>query len=968
MCNKTRRLIPQVEFLLSGWGIIIIGLMIFCLYFASRYNYLLFHSLIELFSIIISWSVFIIILNAYKWMNNRYLFVLGAALAAAGCLDLVHLLSYKGMNLFPEYDSNLPTQLWIAARYLLSLSMFFAILFYKATPSQAVPPTDNQQTKLRFSFESTVVALYSVIVILLMISIFQHQFPVCYIEGQGMTPFKKTSEIMVNLILLASLAVLWGKRAYFNRRLLTLIIAATIISIFSGLAFTIYVDVYDFYNMIGHFGKLVVFYLIYLAVIEAGLQRPYGSLFKSLSQQTTALQKSEEQHRLLIQNLHSGVVVHGSDTEILLVNQEASRLLGLSKEQMQGKVVTDPDWYFFKEDGNQLLPEEYPVSVTIATGQSLKNLLFGINRPDTGDIVWVLVNTYPEFDDNQQLIQIVVSFIDITKRKLSDESIKRNAAKQNTMLTNIADVIAIMDQNGIIQYKSPNIETIFGWLPEDLVGLSGFETVHPDDLERIQQEFTSLLDAGNNTTSIEFRYRCKDGSYLPVQLAAVNLIHSPDIQGVLLNYHDITNQKQAEEKEQAVQIELQQLLKETERSRQVLLSLLEDQKQAETEKEMIQSQLLQAQKMESVGRLAGGMAHDFNNKLGVIMGYTESALAKIPPHQVGHQELQAILNASERSADLIQQLLAFARQQVVSPRILNLNETISDMLIMLKRMIGENIELVWRPAADLKTVMIDPSQVDQVMANLLVNARDAIPGVGKIVVETDQVIINEVENNKYQGMAAGEYTLLTVSDTGSGMDEETLAHIFEPFYTTKEVGKGTGLGLSTTFGIIKQNNGNIYASSQLGEGTTFKIFLPSSGAEVIPTSIKEKESTAQKGNETILMVEDEEELLELGMDALEDFGYTVLGATTPAKALQLVREYSGSLDLVISDVVMPEMNGKDLVNQIHLINPDLKCLFMSGYTADIIADFGKLDEEIFFIQKPFLLKDLAEKVRRILEN
>ena len=351
----------------------------------------------------------------------------------------------------------------------------------------------------------------------------------------------------------------------------------------------------------------------------------------------------------------------------------------------------------------------------------------------------------------------------------------------------------------------------------------------------------------------------------------------------------------------------------------------------------------------------------------MIMGRAETALAKTADDQESFQDLLEILKASERSAELIRQLLAFARKQVANPRILNLNDTIGAMLKMLRRVIGEDIELVWHPGSGLKAVRMDPSQVDQVLVNLLVNARDAISGVGRVIIETGNCTLSEAQGVQAAGLPGGEYVQLAVSDTGSGMDRETLSHLFEPFFTTKEVGKGTGLGLATIFGITKQNQGGITVSSEPGKGSTFTIYLPCTAVEIeemMPPV--EKTGKASRGSETILLVEDEEALLQLGVDTLGDLGYFVLAANTPIEALRLVDEYDGEIQLLITDVVMPEMNGKELAHQILSRQPKVKCLFMSGYTADIIAENGVLEDGVFFIQKPFPLKDLAEQVRQAL--
>ena len=390
-------------------------------------------------------------------------------------------------------------------------------------------------------------------------------------------------------------------------------------------------------------------------------------------------------------------------------------------------------------------------------------------------------------------------------------------------------------------------------------------------------------------------------------------------------------------------------------------------RQAEMEKEKLQEQLLQAQKTESVGRLAGGVAHDFNNMLGVILGYAEFAMTEISPEKKCFHALQEISKAARRSANLTNQLLAYARKQIVIPIVLDLNDTVSSMFNMLQRLLGEDIDMLWRPASHLWQIKVDPSHIDQIMVNLLVNARDAIDTQGKIMIETDNVVLGEADYAHYIELTPGEYVLLTVRDNGGGMDRETLANIFEPFYTTKEVGKGSGMGLATVYGIVKQNMGNIYVYSEPGQGTTFKIYLPRAEAEAAPSITVEKEETTVCGTETVLLVEDEESLLDLLKDTLEELGYFVLAANTPNDALRLAKEHHGEIRLLISDVVMPGMNGQVLAEQVKVICPRLKCLFMSGHTSDIIAKHGVLEEDIHFIQKPFPLNDLAVKVRQTLK-
>jgi PAS domain S-box-containing protein len=392
-----------------------------------------------------------------------------------------------------------------------------------------------------------------------------------------------------------------------------------------------------------------------------------------------------------------------------------------------------------------------------------------------------------------------------------------------------------------------------------------------------------------------------------------------------------------------------------------------ERKQAEAEKAKLEGQLQQAQKMESVGRLAGGVAHDFNNMLGVIMGHTEMALMKVTPEHPLQSHLLEISKAAERSANLTRQLLAFSRKQTIAPRELDINETVSGMFKMLQRLIGEDIDLVWQPQEGIWPVLMDPSQLDQILANLCVNARDAILDVGKITIETANHVFDEDYCAHHPGFTVGDYVRIAISDSGCGMDKEMLTHIFEPFFTSKEFGKGTGLGLAMVYGAIRQNNGFINVYSEPGQGTTFSLYLPrlASKAELTTPTPRPAEP-APGGQETILLTEDEPVILEMTTTMLQMLGYTVLAANSPGEAIRLAQEHAGEIHLLMTDVVMPEMNGRDLATHLLSSSPQLKHLFMSGYTADVIAHHGVLDKGVCFIQKPFAMDTLAAKVRQAL--
>lgn len=402
-----------------------------------------------------------------------------------------------------------------------------------------------------------------------------------------------------------------------------------------------------------------------------------------------------------------------------------------------------------------------------------------------------------------------------------------------------------------------------------------------------------------------------------------------------------------------------------------IISDITDRKEAETAREELQGKLMQAQRLESVGLLAGGVAHDFNNMLGVILGNTELAAGELDPSHPVQAELQEIRGAAQRSANWTRQLLAFARKQDVAPRVLDLNLQITDSLKMLQRLIGENIALLWQPASALWSVAIDPSQVDQILTNLCVNAQAAIDGVGTVTVATKNVVVSEKLAASVPDGATGEHVCLMVRDTGRGMDAKTLGRIFEPFFTTKQMGQGTGLGLSTVYGAVRQNRGFIAVQSRPRQGTTFQIYLPrhideqprTDAVEPLPAPMSRRITA-----ETVLVVEDEPAMLKLASRMLVQQGYTVLGAGSPREAIRLAESGQHVVQLLLTDVVMPGMNGRDLAEALLRTYPGMRCVYMSGHTADIIARQQVLEDGVLLLEKPFTAARLATVVREALDR
>jgi two-component system cell cycle sensor histidine kinase/response regulator CckA len=393
-----------------------------------------------------------------------------------------------------------------------------------------------------------------------------------------------------------------------------------------------------------------------------------------------------------------------------------------------------------------------------------------------------------------------------------------------------------------------------------------------------------------------------------------------------------------------------------------------ERQRAEATQAKLEDQLRQAQKMESIGRLAGGVAHDLNNLLTVIRGYTDLLQAKIPAGDPQIEDLGQIRRASERATTLIRQLLAFSRQQILVPTVLDLNELVTNLNKMLGRLISEDITFTTVLQPGLWSIIADPGQIEQVIMNLVVNARDAMPTGGQLTIETSNVQFDDSYAKTHLEVPTGPCVMLTVTDTGHGMDKPTQARIFEPFFTTKEVGKGTGLGLATVYGIVKQSGGDILVYSEPGQGATFKIYLPANETTFKDFDVSPTPPVSRRGSETILLVEDEEMVRDLVRLALQNEGYTILEARHGSEALSLSGQHQGPIDMLMTDVIMPQMSGRELAERLTVLRPQMKMLFMSGYTDDAVVRHGLLTAEVEFLPKPFSLHSLASKVREVLDK
>jgi len=653
-------------------------------------------------------------------------------------------------------------------------------------------------------------------------------------------------------------------------------------------------------------------------------QRERKQHFERLYASEALLRANVERHSIILKAIGDAVIATDASGRVELLNQVAEELTGWSEAEARGRQL-DEVFQIISEETRSTV--ESPVIKVLKEGVvvGLANHTLLIGRD--GSECPIADSGAPIFDNQGNITGVVLVFRDQSEERRIENEMRESEERFRGFVENAHDVVYSLSPDGVITYISPNWTDFLGEGTQSPLGQSFDHLIHPDDLFLCRTFFEKTLTAGEKQTSPEYRVKHSDDSWR-WQVSSGSPVKDGDgqVTGFVGIARDVTEQVN------------------------------------------LRDQLLQSQKVEAVGQLAGGVAHDFNNMLGVILGNAELALTKLTADDPLFKRLNQIIDAAKRSAEVTRQLLAFARRQTVAPRVLDLNSSVGGMLEMLERLIGEDIDIAWRPNPDLWKVRIDPSQLDQVLANLCINARDAIGGVGKITIETGNAGFDEAYCANHHDVFPGEYVLLAVSDDGCGIEKELQAKIFEPFFTTKGVGKGTGLGLATVYGIVKQNKGFINVYSELDRGTTFRIYLPRQIGEVEEMIDCERSAIPSGGGETVLLVEDDQEILDLARTMLETHRYEVLAVSSPSEAIRLAQLKENAIHLMVTDVVMPEMNGRDLAGIIQALQPDMKVLFMSGYTANVIAHHGVLDEGVCFIQKPFSVAEFSTKVLQTLKG
>ena len=666
--------------------------------------------------------------------------------------------------------------------------------------------------------------------------------------------------------------------------------------------------------------------------ISSRLQALNCNLGLQLARQSDSLRHTEERFQRLFETMAQGVVYQDSDGTITAANAAAQRILGLSFDELTGRTSVDPSWHSIHEDGTPFPGAEHPAMVSLRSGRPVNGVVMGLSWPKSGEVRWILIDAIPEIrPGDEQPSGVFTTFTEITERKRFEQELQASEQRWQFALEGGGEGVWDWDMRSGDVLHSRKWLTMFGRDGESQSGplTEWLERVHPDEKEQLLNEMNRLRAGGTPAYRAEYRVRSADGGWRWVLARGQVVERSASGEPVrMIGTHvDITALKQADE-----------------------------------ERERLRAQFLQAQKMETIGRLAGGVAHDFNNLLTVINGYASLVSTSLPPGDPLRQAVEEIERAGERATGLVRQLLTFSRKEVAHREVLDLNELVRHMRNLLERMVGEDVRIETRYAAQPAPVLADRGQLEQVLMNLVVNARDAMPSGGTLAIEcsvTPKVGRCTICDER---IATGDYVGLAVRDSGSGMDEEVLEHLFEPFFTTKPVGKGTGLGLSVVHGIVTQNHGHISVESRPGEGTEFKVYFPLV-THIISTS-EPSRPAASRGSATVLLVEDEADVRRYVVRVLSAYGYKVIQASDATEALAKLA--SQAADILLTDVVMPGVSGPELAAQARLSCPGLCVLFMSGYSGDRLPDLNTVEADGGFIQKPFTPQELVARVADVL--
>jgi len=872
---------------------IIIGLILI-----SKYSFLLFHSIAELFSAVVAFGIFIIAWNSRHYLGNNYLHFLGIGFFFIGSIDLVHTLAYKGMGVFNTNGANLPTQLWITARYLESFSFLIAPMLFGR--------------KLR---NGIVTISYFIVTALLLLLIFKWQlFPDCFIEGRGLTPFKKISEYIISFILFISIILLKQHRNAFDRYIYRLLFFSIIITIGAELAFTLYISVYGISNFVGHILKVISFYLIYMAIIKKGLSQPFSLLFRNLKENEEELRTSDERFsRIFHADPNSLAVTNLNDEKYIEVNKGFTQTTGFTSEEAIGNT-----------------PIGLGLAVDTSYRKRISKELKYVGRFDNIEILYrhkkgelrngLIFGEIFEVGNKKYLLTVL---IDISKRKKAEEALKASEAKWRSLTQNLPDNIMTLDLEGNILFTN---HTISEQDKKTVMGKPIFDFVAKNHISIIKECFERVKISGKQD-EYEVQYFTKEGEEVILESRVAPIKDSGKVVAFTVSSRDVTVNRRLE------------------------------------------AQLQQTHQMEAIATLSGGIAHEFNNALAVVAGNVDLLCILLSEEKRIESQTKLIKKAIYRMASLSDQLLAYSGEGKYQEKNISLSQFIEDTLPIVRHSIDSSIHIDLDLAMDIPYVKADGTQLRMLLSAILKNSSEALNGNGIISITTKAGVINDELVKNHPNISPGPCVYLEIIDNGMGMDKETKEKIFEPFFSTKF--QGRGLGMAAVFGIVKNHNAAISIESDLGKGTKTRIWFPINediGKNINKKTTKNKKVGEEMTQATILVIDDEKAVLETNRNLLETLGYSVLSASTGKEAIDIVNANENHIDVAILDLILPDMAGKTIFTSLRDKIPDLKVILCSGYTIDgpaqEIMDLGAK----IFMQKPFSIKKLHSNIIELLDN
>jgi PAS domain S-box-containing protein len=944
----------------AALGVLLLSL----LYGISRYSYNLFHAIADGLSIVVAACAFLILWNSRRFKDNDYFMFVGIALVFFGLLDFVHLLGNKNMGIFPGFGNLGPT-FYIAGRYVFSISLLIAPLFIRRKLNIA----------LTFS-------VYGVVTFLILLSVlYWKAFPVCFVEGVGPTPFKVISDYITCLILAAAALYMLVNRPSFDPRVLRFIVCSIVLSIATGLTFTLYTDPFGVTNMVGHVFQIVSFYLIYLAIVETIVMKPQEIIFRrlklseetltenvreldrannELKREVTERKQIEEQLRYseerFIKAFRSNpaalAITNYNDGTIIDVNGSYERLMGYGRSELIGRKTMDFNIYLHPSARAEIL------QLLVDTGEAHDRDLT-LRRKDGQ-----LVDTIAAFETIavDGGMAILSSLTDVTDRKKVEKALEESEKQYRLLFAANPNPMYVFDEE-TFRFLAVNDAAVlhYGWSREEFLTMTVLDIRPPED-RRLALDTIHRYQGAHETAIGTYRHCRKDGTVMDMEITISSLTFAGR-PGRLCSMNDITDRKRMEEALLESRDQLEQRVEErTEELRDAYLRLQEETK----EREQAQAQLRQAQKMEALGTLSGGIAHDFNNILAAIIGFTELVEGHVDKGSRDAHHLERVMQAAIRGRELVRQMLTFSRKDEQEKKPLAIDSVLDETMKLVRATTPTTISISVKNMARSAVIYGDHTQIQQVLMNLCTNATYAMRDKGGVLdISLSELNVSPLNGNPH-GIDHGLYVKLTVSDTGTGMPATIMDRIFDPFFTTKKVGEGTGLGLSVVHGIIEQHNGYITVESKPDIGSVFTIYLPQIMGEAETDAASEGEIPT--GSERILFIDDEEALVEIGEDILAELGYEVTSRMSSMDALTLVKEDPSYFDLVITDQTMPNMTGIDLTKEILTIRRDMPIIMCTGFSHLVDADKATASGIRAFAMKPLTKREIARTIRNVLDK